>query len=277
MIKTNNAGEFITIFDSITEMVNYCKVTKQGKYFTGHSSRTGSHSFCHTETLEEANELSKTGWQEGYELLRKHEHTVKVNPTAADRKHYERINVEGFVPCVPRAIEGHPESMFNAIKIPYKHRVLNFVINISASCSYTTEEFIKRATFTAQMIDVIENKGYRINLYVGEGARNGGETSVIMTKIKSSTEQLSLKRMVYPIGHPSLLRRHYFKVLESLDVDEDWSCGYGRPDDECIKKYCKRTYDAFLFVPSLNAIGVRSNDYQDYLKKVFDYNDFKLT
>jgi len=276
MKKWTEGQKFFAVFDGMNDLVNYCRAAPQGKHFTSRDSHeTDDSSWNGTAKYEDADVLALEGWQEGYEKIKAALPDIKVKPTAQNRKHNERIMVEGFVPCVPRAIEGHPESMFNAVQIPYKHKVINMVINVSASCSYSAEQLTRRGGFVARLIDEIEAKGFRINLWVAEGASNGDQTTCYMVRIKNSTEHLSLKRIVYPIGHPSMLRRHLFRVLESLDVSSGWNWGYGRPRDEPVTEYCKKNFDAYLFIPSINTVNVDS-DYTTYMEKVFKLNDFKL-
>lgn len=268
---------FYVIFDSITEMVSYCKNTSNSSTMYSKSSHnTTMREWFGTSTYEEADDLALHGWEDGYKKLKEALPDVHVNPTAQDRKHYERIRVEGFVPCVPRAIEGHPEAMFYCEKIPFKHKVLNLIIHVGATSGYGVDDFIQRATFVARLIDELEHKGYRINLYTAKSAYCNGQYYMFMVRIKASTEQLSLKRIAYPIGHPSMQRRHFFKVLETLEVDDGWNSGYGRTDDTKIKEYIKEHHDAALFIPSLNAMNI-GTDYNNYMERVFKYNDFKLT
>jgi hypothetical protein len=279
MQKWNDGKNFYVIFDTINEMVNHLRVAEKNSvnsnFYPQRASReTDDPDWAGTDTYTEADDVALYGWGEGYEKMMAELPKIKVKATATDRKHYERMHVEGFVPCVPRAIEGHPESMINAIKLPMKHKIINVIVNVCGSACYTADAFVKRGGFISRLIDEIETKGYRINLWVAEGSSDGTERLCTMVKIKASTEMLSQKRIAYPIGHPSLLRRHFFRVLETQNMQGRWY-GYGHPDDDVVKGYAKKNFDSFLYIPTLNAISI--TDYQDYIEALYKYNDnFKL-
>lgn len=276
MKKWEEDNTFYVIFESITELVKYCKNTENSKSMYSTDSSHSGKDWYGTNNMEEADELALKGWDEGYQKLKDALPELKVKVTATNRKHVERIEVEGFVPCVPRTILGHPENMFNARRIPYKQKIINIVVHVGGTANYGVDDFVQRATFVARLIDELEYKGYRINLYTAKSAYecDSHQYYLFMVKIKSSTENLTLKRIAYPIGHPSIQRRHFFKVLETLAVSSSWNCGYGRTDDSKIKEYIKEHHDAALFIPSLNALRI-GNDYQSYMDGVFKFNDFR--
>jgi hypothetical protein len=275
--RTNNL--FIFEFNSINELVNYCQTAPINTEVFGSrpSSITGSSSFTETESWEKALEMITNGWEEGYQKVLSKLNTVKVNTNTKNHKFQEQISVDGYAPCVPRAIIGHPETMFQSHTIPFKHKIVDVFVQNANSCSVGAETIIKVGIIACNYINEIESKGYRTNLYSMESKSSGAQNSIYITKVKDSREQLSLKRIVFPLAHASMLRRLYFRVLESSGVDKHWSDGYGQPNDKLGRDYVQRKFPKAFMFPSQRSITLNSSDTpMQYLEKVWDWNGFKV-
>ena len=74
-------------------------------------------------------------------------------------------------------------------------------------------------------------------------------------RIKTDREPLNLKKLVFPLVHPSMLRRIYFKWAEVNDYDYDMTGSYGQNDDEEeIKKTMKNIYKEDFILWTYNNI-----------------------
>jgi len=275
--RTNNL--FIFEFNSINEVVNYCKTAPiNEKVFSSRpSSISGTKSFTETDSFEQALDMATNGWEEGYKKVLATLDQVKVNTNTKNHKFQEMISVDGYAPCVPRAIIGHPETMFQSHTIPFKHKVVDVFIQNANSCSVGADTIIKVGMVACNYINEIEAKGYRTNLYSVESKTSGDQTSIYTTKVKDSREQLSLKRVVFPLAHASMLRRIYFRVLETSDVNKSWSDGYGQPNDKAGKDYIQSRYPKAFMFPSQRSVEFNYKDTpMTYLEKVWSWNGFKI-
>jgi hypothetical protein len=100
----------------------------------------------------------------------------------------------------------------------------------------TTSQVVKASIKVINLINEIESKGVRVNLYVanlGRSSRTGKRGCEIagqIIRIKAAEEYTNLIKLVYPMVNPSMHRRHFFKFIETADLkDNEWTFGYGYP------------------------------------------------
>lgn len=271
MKSTQKDGLFVVTFDNIVELVRYCKNTPNSDSMR---NATSSHTINETEwygtrTYEEAEFLITDGWQEGFVKLRDNLKDRDVDEEIQNRRFTPKTDYEGYAPCVPHLLVGRPDTMCNADMLPKKFKVVDIISNIAASCSTSQETIIRRGVIIVNYINQLEMAGYRCNLHIAELCREGSERTIYLTKIKDSTETLSIKRVSFPLIHPSMLRRFYFKVLETLPVNSSWTCGYGVPTDDHTDELFKMYKKTFVF-PSINT--VKLSEPVSYMKAVKEWN-----
>lgn len=159
------------------------------------------------DSYNEAIDLLANGYQPVVEVLREE---LKVVPTAGPRFKFSN-EVQGFLPVVPLALKGVPNSMIDMRIRPIKTKVLDIYYDMSANCGKSPEEFIKAGKILLGTVLALEQQGYRFNLYGVQtywDSRNLANHSldVLCVKIKSSNSPLDLKRMSFPLTHPAFFR-----------------------------------------------------------------------
>lgn len=271
MKSTQKDGLFVVAFDNIAELVRYCKNTPNSRSMQRSTSshKSGESSWYGTSNYEEAERLITDGWEEGFVKLRDNLKDRDVDEEIQNRRFTPKTDFEGYAPCVPHLLVGRPDTMCNADMLPKKYRVVDIISNVSASASTSREDIIKRGVIVVNYINQLEMSGYRCNLHIAELAEEGNERTIYLTKIKDSTETLSIKRISFPLIHPSMLRRFYFKVLETLPVDNSWNYGYGMPTDAHVDELFKLYKKTFVF-PSINT--VKLSEPVTYMKAVKEWN-----
>ena len=222
-------------------------------------SETGSKSFTNTNSYKEAEELLKYGWSEKLPEIKKAlGQFERVNAgTASVSRQRPALGIAGFTPHIPNAILGLPNSMIYTNKEPQKVKVIRILYGQHAHAGVKANDLTKAGIEVLKIVNRLESNGYRVQLdiipYTGTGER---QTAICNCTIKEYRQPLDLKKIAFPIAHPSMLRRIMFKWLETTpnltDVDFRW--GYGSP---------MRDYD----------------DLKDTLKKqkVMDDNTFLIT
>jgi hypothetical protein len=264
-------NKFFAVFDSISEMVRHCKNAPNGANFGNtRTSQRVDRAWTGTETYEEAEQLITEGWEEGFKKLSDNLKDRDVDEEIQNKRFMPRTDVEGYAPCVPHVIIGRPDTMFNAEMHPKKFKIVDIILNIGVSGGTNTDEIVERGIVAMNYISQLEMAGYRCNLHIARCGVDGGEQVFFLTKIKDSTEPFSIKRMAFPLIHPSMNRRFMFRVLESMNVGYQWTSGYGRTEDDHADELFKIYKKAFIF-PSLNTISMRNNPV-DYMKKVKEWN-----
>ena len=195
-----------------------------------------------TGSYEEADNLLLYGCRELGEKIE----AAGVSRTRAQLNSFQNKRkltscVVGFAPNVPAFLAGTPNSMINVKTIKVRQKVLSFMYNTSVSASVSAERIIKAAANVVSAIMIIEAGGVRVNVWAGEAfSENGAPDCLWLCKIKDAGQRMDTLKMSYPIAHPSMLRRQWFRLLETTEgVPGSYVCGYGRPIND--EKRCLET------------------------------------
>lgn len=123
---------------------------------------------------------------------------------------YKRISfqneIQGFMPIVPLAMMGVPNSMINMTMKPIKRKVLNVYYDMTSSASTDPEEIIDAGNKLAGAILELEQQGYKFNLYAVQTYTDDTDADMLVVKIKSSDKPLDLRRMSFPLCHVGFFR-----------------------------------------------------------------------
>lgn len=183
-----------------------------------------------TESYEQADNLLLYGdksLQKKIEEAGVYETRLKLRNLQSRRQLYS--SVVGFAPNVPNYIAGTPNSMINCREVRVKQPVITFMYNTTVGGGVSAEEIIKA---TAQLISallIIEANGIRMNVYAGEIFYEDKDACCFMLRVKDSGQPLNVLKMAYPLAHPSMLRRQWFRLLETTpNVPDSFTGGYGR-------------------------------------------------
>lgn len=236
-------GVIFRKFDSVGQFSHYLNTSEVSPIFKGCSldSRNASKSFTGTESYECADELLLRGDREGMEIVRK---TISATPSLKGSGECQKKkffnDIAGFMPHVPNYLAGVPQQMINSKVVRYKNsKVLNIVYNCAVHCGISADDMRKAALKILSFVNKAERNGYRVNLYVLNACYLGDEELVLLVRIKDSNNYVDLLKMVYPMTHPSWLRRHIFAFIEKCPElhNRKWvgSYGYVEENEEKIK------------------------------------------
>lgn len=226
----------IEVFDSIRSFVNAIETRPLNKAFEGcslSSEREDDGYWSGAKTFAEANELLLNGDKDNLAKVTKMD--VKGTKTAhASRLRIER-NVYGSMPNVPAYIIGVPNNMLNFRREPRPSNIVNIVYNITVSSDKKGDDMATAGAKIASIIKGIERNNIRVNLWVGFASKDRGTNNVsgAFVCIKQAAAPLNMLNIIYPIVHPSMLRRHFFKYLEKspIKLSDSFPCSYGSPND----------------------------------------------
>lgn len=222
-------------YNSIGEFSASLKNAKIQKPFEGSpSSISGTYSFCMSNSYDEADNLLLYGDRD---LQRRIEEAdvarmrMRIKYEGIRRQTYS--SVVGFAPNVPAYLAGTPNSMINVRKVKTAKRVVTIMYNSSVSACVSSESIIEATAKMLSAIMLVEASGVRVNVYVGELTKCRGTQQKFgwILRIKDSGQKLDTLKMSYPLAHPSMLRRHAFRALETAEgVDRAYAeHGYGQP------------------------------------------------
>lgn len=224
-------------FDSLVEFYDYICNTPLNKTFRWSelsSSRTTRNEWSGTRSFNEASDLLHNGWTIGAEKLTKQLKVAKLD-VQQQTAYRNVLSVCGYQAIVPLYLQGVPNNMVNKKVVPVKQKVitLNKIVSVSSSVSAQTMEQESIKCF--QIIKKIEESGIRVNLNL---MISTGHVCVKI-RLKSAGERLNVSKLAFPLVHPSMFRRLYFRFVETYPtIPESYSHGYGRVPDEREFKMC---------------------------------------
>lgn len=256
-------------FDSVSSYSRYLSSRSTNSVFSGKSlcSQDNDYDFSGTHSYDEAEDILRKGDKKHLELIKKELIECKIKSKGSCIKTISYTSFVGSMPHVPNYIAGVPKTMIakkrTLVKSP---KVITILYNPSVSWKMTTSQVVKASIKVMNLINEIESKGVRVNLYVSNFGKSNKssrfEIAGTVVRIKAAEEYTNLLKLVYPMVNPSMHRRHFFRYVETADLkDRSWICGYGYPiySENEVKKAMDKVgikYDAYF-----SAMEIIHNDY----------------
>jgi hypothetical protein len=150
----------------------------------------------------------------------------EVQPKTTQRSKYD---VVGFQASVPRYLQGIPTNMINKKPVVQKQKVITIVKHVSYLGDVSQEEIVENSIKALQIVKKVEAQGYRVNLDVVRPTEKDGEILFTRVRIKSANERMNISKVAFPLVHPSMLRRLFFRFTEVVpDITaKGWVYSYG--------------------------------------------------
>jgi hypothetical protein len=268
--KENNTT--IIEYESINEFLNYINHTKVNEAFSHAEQKSKTttrerEEFTKTKSYDEAIELLHSGWEEGTQKLEKvfRDKRKAVIPSTM-RKII--VGVQGYQALVPLYLMDIPQNMVSTKVVPIKKKVITIDKNISYNYKVSTEKIIEESVKALQIVNAYEGQSFRCNLNIVFGVSEmlGSKKFIIKLRIKSSNERLNVSKMSFPLVHPSMLRRLFFRWEEVYpEITRRFVGGYGCPMSNYeLGKYYKDDY----LLPTIIDTDVNKLSTLDDLKNI---------
>lgn len=223
--------DFFEKFESINDFVKTINSRETASFYECEFSKLeseGQIKFTGTKSYQEAENLLLHGWKEPVKELS----AIKANPISqvTETRNTVYHSPVGFVPNIPRALAGNPCNMMNVRQQQYKStKVVNIVYSITYDSTATHSNIMRVAKSLLASIIFLEKRGYRCNIYIYNRIEfyHSKNYGTFLLRIKDSNEPLNLNKITFPLIHPSMLRRLYFRWVETNGKTSDKS--YGHP------------------------------------------------
>ena len=222
-------------YDSLKEFYDYICETPFNDAFrwANHYSVTNTESFTKTKDFNEAVELFKHGWSDmASKLVQK----LKVieSKTQPMMKPRSKLDVCGYQAVVPLYLQGVPNSMINKKMTPVKQKVITINKSIDYGAITKADTIVDESIKAMQIIKKLEAQGFRCNLNIVLGSTAGFSSKsrgfFIKIRIKSANEKMNVSKLAFPLVHPSMLRRLFFRFMEVYpNITKDFVGSYGMP------------------------------------------------
>lgn len=240
-------------FESIDNFLKIIESRPNNKIMRNcNESYTNTKDFSGTASYEEAMNLLQNGYEKPLNKIKNEvSKDLKISQTRPRR--IPKNHVFGFVPNVPNYILGIPEQMITISQTPQKVKTVSIIYYIGNNSNTTANALEKAGIKILNVVNRLELSGVRVNLDICVMcSKENGEWQIGCVNVKSYREQMDLKKLCFPIAHPSMFRRFGFRFLEkSKDMENNFCYGYGS--------------------------SAKANDEQELNKKVFGETDFFIT
>jgi hypothetical protein len=115
-------------------------------------------------------------------------------------------------------------------KTPSKVKAVSILFSMSVTADYTQEQILNAGIVVLNIVNDLELAGYRVKLDVEFfGSASGHDVSSARVNVKDWRQPLDLKKLAFPISHPSMFRRFGFHWLETQPklTNSGYASGYG--------------------------------------------------
>lgn len=216
-------------FDSLSDFLDVLKNRKENEVFeseTLESKRISDNLWSGTRTYEQADKLIRDGYDAGLKGMDEYRKKIK---TVEKERNRVCCGVVGFAPIVPNAIVGMPLSMVCTKKEKVKRKTVRVFVDVSTSCNTDKESILKRGRELLDEIIKAEVAGFQIEVVLSNFLASEGHVVGMLVRVKKYGQRINPLKCAYLLAHPSMLRRHVFRWLETYPEleEEGFTSGYG--------------------------------------------------
>lgn len=257
----------IEMYNSIKHLLDTIETRPVNKVFKNktlgseHSTKT----FTGTQNYNEARDLFLYGYASAVEALK----NIKVPvPNASKQRSFS--DIVGYAPHVSNYIQGIPQSMINSKKVLQKTRTIELFYITCIDESKTTTEIIEAGKKVLQAVKTIEINQISVKLsaimLTSSSNKKASEIALLILKLKDYQEKLDIKKIAFPLVHPSAIRRIGFKWLETVPTLKSKLFTHNYGYSICSSKFIKRILNTNGVVLSYNDIYTKTTE--DIIKMI---------
>lgn len=237
----NGNDIFITEYSSLGEFVASINSLPTNRYFKNRSldsqtKENDDNGWYRSCDYARATYLLTHGWDSAAKQMSE---KVKLNkgigsPARTSKPVY---GVVGAQASVPRYLQGIPTNMVSRQTTYSKQKVITITKGISYSGNKSSDFIMKESIKALELIQSLETSGQRVRLNVMVSATTSGKSTICKVCVKQPDERMSISKMAFALAHPSMLRRFFFRWMETDPfVTFDVGDGYGYPSALPIKE-----------------------------------------
>lgn len=221
-------------FDSLQDFYKYICDTpfndafRWAEHDSVDTSKFSKH-WTKTESFSEAVDLFKNGWSDMASKLVQKLKVIesKTEPTMKPRN---QLNVCGYQAIVPLYLQGVPNCMVDKKMVPVKQKVITLNKSIDYNGGTSSDKIVEESIKAMMIVKKLEAQGFRCNLNIVLGTSKGAYKFYVKVRIKSANEKMNISKLAFPLVHPSMLRRLFFRFIEVYPkITSDFVHGYGTP------------------------------------------------
>ena len=273
---------YMAKFSSLYDLYNYLKSNPNinRSVFTELSSVYGEESFAGVPYDNAVEELIAKPRKE-YDDFLKLSNRLSSNNVGYVKEYIDVKSPAGGVIDIPAYSSGNP-LCYKISRSIYVPKFIRLNVGLSYSWSTSKKQVLNRALIISSLISAFENAGYMVNVNTFELSHCYDELAYKNVNIKNTDETFNKSSLYKTLCYVEFLRRILFRVLETLDVSNYWSSGYG---STCREEFCRKALkfsDSDLYIGEPNEMDITGRDIvKDFNNVVYklsldDFIDTKL-
>ena len=135
----------------------------------------------------------------------------------------------GGIPNVPNTLLGLPKTMLNRDPIVRRIKTIDIIYSPTGPYRVKPRRFIEAGIALLSAIELIERSRIQIRLIsCFTSSHIQGEAIIGTVVVKEYSDRLDIRKLCFPLAHPSMLRRIGFKFTETVPgMSSDFTNGYG--------------------------------------------------
>lgn len=202
-------------------MTAFVEAARKGAKTDG-KARTASDRFAGC-SFKQALELAENGWRTENGALNKLLEAVRERLADVIDFAWERaVDVSGAEPDIGRYLAGELECMFDDTPAiaPHKGKALTMIVDCTTTRRVTGEEIFKRGAAIIALVQTLTLMGLELEIWCDftcDSRQERGERMVTLVRAHKAGDPLDMDKISYAVGHPSMLRRLWFAVMEGED------------------------------------------------------------
>jgi hypothetical protein len=221
-------------FDGYTDMAQYV----DAKHKRDGASATGTASFCGgTKTVKQADAMMVAGYDDVLPTITSIRDKVRERVGSIDTTVFRaENNVYGTRLDMGSYLADSPTCFLDFYEDPDKRatRFVRILVDTTFSAMVKAEDIKTRGAAVVALCDTLNLCGYTTEVWAvstnGGSYRHSGEKELaVLLPVQRVGESWDVRSAMYPLAHPSFLRRTVFGVMESMTESERevFGVGYG--------------------------------------------------
>lgn len=249
----------VTEYASLSEFLNHINSLPNNRYIKIKPSQetySSDNNWSGTASYERATELITNGWDAQAKKLTTN---IKAVSGAHQTVQYSKptYGVIGSQASVPRYLQGIPTNMISRQATPSKQKIITITKGISYHSGFSSKQILDESTKALQIIQALEKGGQRVRLNVMIAVTEDGRSTICKVCVKKPDERLNISKMAFPLSHPSMLRRFFFKWFETDPfIDFDVTESFGTPARSSVIELAMADNEYFIpeVIPDVNKV-----------------------
>ena len=160
----------------------------------------------------------------------------------------------------PHAIATGDPHIYRTTKIYKVDKSVNIYATASCVWSTTKKQVFNKAVILTNIIHALEEEGIKVNVDVFEISTKGNEILEIDLRIKNNGKNTNYQAIYRSLCNVEFLRRILFRVIETSDVRNNWSDGYGSPSEKDFVRKLKHLKENDYYFGTPQELGIKGKD-----------------